>query len=125
MNAITMAEIQIRGSPGVPPGGTPGPAETAAVRPVSRPNREPEAQPGPDAAPEPRAVEQAAAGVNAFLKSSGSHVQFAYHQEAKRMMVEVIDDRTQEVIRTIPTRELLDLAAKIGEMVGVLLDKKG
>ena len=42
-----------------------------------------------------------------------------------RVMLEVKDNRTGEVIRTIPSKELLDLSARIGEMVGVFLDKKG
>ena len=120
MNVQAVADIQIRGSPGAGPAAS----TVAAPRPVS-----PEPWPTPGAAPEtepnPEDVQQAAEGVNAFLKSSGSHVQFAFHQASKRMMVAVIDDATQEVVRTIPSKELLDLAAKIGEMVGLLLDKKG
>ncbi|MBI5443904.1 MAG: flagellar protein FlaG, partial [Deltaproteobacteria bacterium] len=75
--------------------------------------------------PSTEQVRQAMEGVNAFLKANGTHVQFAMHQETKRMMVEVMDDATGEVLRTIPSKELLDLSARIGEMVGVLLDKKG
>jgi flagellar protein FlaG len=68
-----------------------------------------------------RAVDE----VNAFLSSSNSHVQFQVHEASQRMMVEVIDDKTQEVVKTIPAKELLDLAAKIGELVGTLLDRRG
>jgi flagellar protein FlaG len=70
-------------------------------------------------------VEEVTEGVNSFLQSSGSHIRFAVHDKAKELMVQVIDDRTEEVIRTIPPKELLDLAAKIGELVGALLDRRG
>ena len=124
MNAIAAMDIQIRGSPTAGPvvGEAPAPRPAAAEpRPV--PPATPNAAAGNQ--PDPEDVKQAAEGVNAFLKSSGSHVQFAYHEGAKRMMVQVIDDTTREVIRSIPSKELLDLAAKIGEMVGLLLDERG
>ena len=123
MNVAAVTDIQVRGSPS----GGPSAADAAAVRPVSSEPR-PVPNPVPQAAqiePDPEDVKQAAEGVNAFLKSSGSHIQFAVHDATQKMMVQVIDDVTQEVVRTIPSKELLDLAAKIGEMVGVLLDKKG
>lgn len=124
MNVATVTDIQIRGSPS----GAPTTSEVAAPRPVSSEPR-PVPNPAPEQLtqnePDPKDVKQAAEGVNAFLKSSGSHVKFEVHEATKKMIVEVIDDTTQEVVRTIPSKELLDLAAKIGEMVGLLLDKKG
>lgn len=122
MNIIAATDIPIRGSPSV----SPAAGEASAPRPAA-----PEPRPVPPPAPEgenqqdPKDVEQAAEGVNAFLQSSGSHVRFALHKATERMMVEVVDDETQDVIRTIPSKELLDLAAKIDAMVGVLLDRKG
>ena len=70
-------------------------------------------------------VEQVLEGINTFLKSDGNHIQFSMHQEAQRLMVQVIDNETQEVVRTFPPKELLDLAARIGEMVGTLIDQTG
>ena len=117
MNVHALTDLAIRGSPG----SGPAVAETPAPRPVTdapaRERREPE--------PTQEQVTQATEGVNAFLKASSSHVQFTLHEDSGRMMVEVIDDSTSEVIRTIPSKEILDLAAKIGELVGTLLDKKG
>ena len=75
--------------------------------------------------PERAEVEQVLEGINTFLKSDGSHIQFSMHQEAQRLMVQVIDNDTQEVVRTFPPKELLDLAARIGEMVGTLIDQTG
>lgn len=122
MNPITAStEIQIRGSPG-------GPQAMGDAQPV-RPTRDGSKQ-TPETASAPLEatydeVKQAAEQVNAFLQASGTHVQFELHQETKRMMLEVKDDRTGEVLRTIPSKELLDLSTRIGEMVGVLLDKQG
>lgn len=63
-------------------------------------------------------------GMNAVLSGSGNHIRFVEHRESSRMMVEILDNKTEEVLRTIPDKQLLDLAAKIGEMLGVLLDHR-
>jgi flagellar protein FlaG len=68
---------------------------------------------------------QALDGVNSFLASGNNHIQFALHEGSGQMIVEVIDNTTDEVIKTFPSKELLDLASKIGELLGTLLDEKG
>jgi flagellar protein FlaG len=120
MNVQAISDFAIRGSPGraqpVEPMSSRSGAESAPFAPAAAAGR-PE--------PSPEEVAKAVEGVNAFLGSSNSHIQFAVHQATKRMMVEVINNDTQEIIKTIPSKELLDLAAKIGELVGTVLDRKG
>jgi flagellar protein FlaG len=120
MNVQAISDVAVRGVPG-----RALPAEAPPARPAS--GGESAAAQQPAAVPEPprEAVAQAVDEVNAFLASSNSHVQFQIHEASQRMMVEVIDDRTHEVVKTIPAKELLDLAAKIGELVGTLLDRRG
>jgi flagellar protein FlaG len=50
-------------------------------------------------------------------------LQFSFHEPTGRIMARVFDMNTQELIREIPREEVLDLAAKIDEMVGILIDK--
>ena len=122
MNAIAMvAETQIRGSQAPEPVWNNGRSSVAIEEP---PHVIPVA-PVAEKVPAAEEVKQAAEGINAFLKANGTHIQFALHDGTKRMIVEVKDDRTGEVIRTIPSKELLDLSARIGDMVGMLVDKKG
>jgi len=47
------------------------------------------------------------------------------HQASGVVMVTVTDESTGEVIREIPPSEVLDLAARLEEMVGLLFDQKG
>ena len=51
--------------------------------------------------------------------------QFSVHKASGKMMVTVVDESTGKVIREIPSQEILDLAAKMDEMVGMIFDKKG
>jgi flagellar protein FlaG len=39
-------------------------------------------------------------------------------------MTQIIDIKTEEVIKEMPPEEMLDLAAKIHKMVGLILDEK-
>ena len=50
--------------------------------------------------------------------------QFSLHKETNRTIVRVINEETKEVIREIPSEEMLDIMAKMDEMMGVLFDKK-
>ncbi|NVM21125.1 MAG: flagellar protein FlaG [Desulfobacterales bacterium] len=51
-------------------------------------------------------------------------LQFSVHEATGRTVIKVIDKETEKLIREIPPEELLKLAAKIEEMIGILLDKK-
>lgn len=49
---------------------------------------------------------------------------FTFHKETKELIVKVLDPDTGKVIREIPPEELLELAMRIQEMVGLLIDKR-
>jgi len=53
------------------------------------------------------------------------NLNFSVHQASGQVMVTVTDETTGEVIREIPSSELLNLAARLDEMVGILFDRKG
>jgi flagellar protein FlaG len=50
---------------------------------------------------------------------------FSVHEASGKLMVTVIDASTGEVIREVPPSEILELAAKIDEMVGLIFDQEG
>lgn len=52
-------------------------------------------------------------------------LRFSVHKASGKMMVTVIDESTGKVIREIPSSEVLELAAKMDEMVGIIFDQKG
>ncbi len=51
-------------------------------------------------------------------------LQFSVHEETGRTVVRVVDKDTGELIRQIPPQELLELADKLGDMMGILFDKQ-
>ena len=52
-------------------------------------------------------------------------LKFAVHEASGKMMVVVTNEQTGEVVREIPSSEILDLAAKFQEMVGIIFDQRG
>ncbi len=49
---------------------------------------------------------------------------FAQHEDSGRTMVEVMDKDTNTLIRQIPSEDVLNMAAKMDEMIGMLFDEK-
>ncbi|MBW1670925.1 MAG: flagellar protein FlaG [Deltaproteobacteria bacterium] len=51
-------------------------------------------------------------------------LQFSMHKATGRTMVNVTEQESGKLIRQIPSQQVLDLAAKIDDMIGILFDKK-
>ena len=68
-------------------------------------------------------IERIAEAMNSFVKSTQRDLDITVHKETGRMVVKVLSHETGEVIREIPPEELLDLASKMEEMAGALLNK--
>lgn len=49
---------------------------------------------------------------------------FMIHEATKRIIVQIIDQETGEVLNEIPPEKILDLVARIQELVGLLVDEK-
>ena len=52
-------------------------------------------------------------------------LQFTVHEASGKMMVKVMDGSTGQTIREIPSSEILNLAARVDEMIGLIFDQKG
>lgn len=52
-------------------------------------------------------------------------LQFSVHKGSGQILVKVMDAGSGELIREIPPSEMLDLAARLDEMIGLLFDQLG
>ena len=85
------------------------------------------AQPTVRAAPEPspQQVKQAVAGINHALQPSNSNLKFNIDPGTQRLVVKVVDAQTGDIIRQIPSKEVLAIAESIGQyQKGLLLSQK-
>lgn len=52
-------------------------------------------------------------------------LEFSIHKQTKLISVKVLDKDTGETIREIPPEKSLDFVAKLWEMAGIFVDKRG
>ena len=93
-----------------------------ASRPVSNSREGPKAEKRPDFSDIANLVADAQRNLNIM---HDKNLNFSVHHASGHIMVTVTDENTGEVIREIPSSELLNLAARLDEMVGILFDRKG
>ncbi|OSM06106.1 putative flagellin FlaG [Magnetofaba australis IT-1] len=64
-----------------------------------------------------QAVEQAQRAVNGFTR-----LQFSIEEETEDVVVRVVDRETDEVIRQIPSEEMVNFAKRMQDWDGLLFD---
>ncbi|MDR6553576.1 flagellar protein FlaG [Paenibacillus qinlingensis] len=62
--------------------------------------------------------------LNKLMQLNYTHVSFQKHEKTNEYYIQVINDETQEVIREIPSKKVLDRVAEMNKMVGLLIDQK-
>ncbi|HLV10743.1 MAG TPA: flagellar protein FlaG [Halanaerobiales bacterium] len=69
-------------------------------------------------------VEETVNNMNDIVEDVIESLRFKLHEDTKRLMCQIINIETMEVIKELPPEEMLDLSARIQEMVGIILDEK-
>jgi|GEM_PF-277650 len=66
--------------------------------------------------------------LNRTMEIFDKRLRFEVHDETERIMVKILekqtDNMTDEVIREIPPERVLDMLARIEEMIGLLIDER-
>lgn len=86
----------------------------------------------PEQSAEPRPVPKQALSVpdmkevakelNVVMESMGTSLTFSVDGATKRTIVKVLNTQTHEVVRQIPSEEMLAMSRRITELLGVLFD---
>lgn len=78
--------------------------------------------------PNKETVQEAVSVANEAMRISNHHLQFRLHEGSGRYQVKVYNSDTDEVIREIPAKAILEFSANIRKMlndaVGILVDEK-
>ena len=77
-----------------------------------------------DADKEKKTVQNTVESLNQFMDLMSADIHFSVHQKTNRLMVRLVSEKDQKVLREYPSKEFLDMIANIREFVGVLTDKK-
>jgi len=69
-------------------------------------------------------VQKAIDALNEFMTLQNHNSKFVMHEGLERYFVQVVDSETEEVIREIPPRKLLDAFYTMQKFVGMIVDEK-
>jgi flagellar protein FlaG len=69
------------------------------------------------------AVDRAVQALEAYIDSNRRSLNISVHEGTGQIIVTVISEEDGKIIREIPSREILDHAAKMEELAGLLYDK--
>jgi len=71
-----------------------------------------------------KVVSEAVERINRAIEGSSRRFQYSVHEVTNDIMIKVIDETTNEVIREIPPKKILDMVASMMEMAGLLVDER-
>ena len=69
-------------------------------------------------------VQEAVGKMNKMLEVTNSTSKFMYHDGLERYYVTVVDRETNEVVKEIPPKKLLDAFYEMQKMLGMIVDEK-
>jgi len=69
-------------------------------------------------------IQLAVDSLNDFLEINNSSSKFVLHEGLNRYFVQVVDAKTDEVVKEIPAKKLLDAFYEMQKLVGMIVDKK-
>jgi len=115
---------QISSSPGYTIGDTGQSVPAANIAPQTSPS--PVVLPSqPDhTAVSAAAAKVASATINKFLQQNDSSIQFSVDASTDTKVVTVVDSATKEVIRQMPTKEMIEISKALDKLQGLLLKGK-
>ena len=71
-----------------------------------------------------REIHDAIDKLNQTAQIFNKRIKLSIHEESKRVVVKILDNETDKVIREIPAKEVLNFISKLHESIGILIDKK-
>jgi flagellar protein FlaG len=62
--------------------------------------------------------------LNKYFQVLNANIRFMLHEKTNRLIVQVVDQTNDKVLKEFPPHEFLDAMAAIRDYIGLLLDKK-
>jgi flagellar protein FlaG len=107
--AVTAAQTA-----GVPPPQRGAPAEAVSSRPV----------PASTPVEQQQQLESAIRSVQQFVRPMSGSLEFSMDDSTGKTVIKVVDNSTNELIRQIPSEEMLEIARALDRLQGLLVHQK-
>lgn len=89
---------------------------------TARPGPIPEPEtPAPSTIPSEKALMAAVEAANRSMAKANAQVQFAVDEDSGRTLIRVVDTESRQVIRQIPSEEMLAIARNIEKLQGLIV----
>ena len=69
-------------------------------------------------------VKKMTESLNEFLETTNTKLRYEFHEKLEKYYVTLVDSETEQVVREIPNKKLMDMYASMLDFIGVLIDKK-
>ena len=69
-------------------------------------------------------LQQAVDAVNDFFEINYNELKFVFHEGLEKYYVQLVNSETDEVVREIPSKKLLDVYYEMQKLVGMIVDEK-
>jgi flagellar protein FlaG len=112
------------GPTGAEAGSDPAARPAAAVAVASPPEQLASAQSGSAAAPDPAQLQEAVRRAQDAVSQFASNLRFSVDKDTGKTVIKIVDSQTNQVIRQIPSEELLAIARNLDRVEGLLLKQR-
>jgi len=72
-----------------------------------------------------KVLKDAVERVNKAMSPDNRRFEITIHEKTKEVLVKVVDTKTNETIKEIPPKKIVDLVVNLCEMAGIIYDAKG
>ena len=69
-------------------------------------------------------LQQAVDSMNEFFEINKSELKFVFHEGLEKYYVQLVNADTDEVVREIPSKKMLDVFYEMQKLVGMIVDEK-
>ena len=77
-----------------------------------------------DASISAKMILEAIERANRAISGANRRFEYSFHDKTNEVIVKVIDSESNEVIREIPPKKILDLVASLMEIAGIIVDER-
>lgn len=62
--------------------------------------------------------------INRFIETTNTNLRFQFHEDLKEYYVTIVDSKTNELVKEIPSKKLMDIYAAMRDFLGLMVDHK-
>lgn len=69
-------------------------------------------------------LNQVVDSINSVIETNNNELKFVFHDDLEEYFVQLVDSETEEVVKEIPPKKLLDAFYEMQKLVGLIVDEK-